>query len=342
MQGPAIGLATYTYETPGKDYIWRVRNPSGRTYPCCTDRHICGIVCKVQMRARAQDNGSVTAVRVNIYTGILGQIGDIIMFTATARRIKECFPNGQITFAISARYAAAADLVTGLGYINRIFTTRLYFERLTNPIFTPWNLGWPVDLRGEDEIAEQRKHDIVLETRPRHADDKWWEHAHQVEELAAMVGVPGPIDRRTDIVIPPGTVCPAMARGKIVLHNDPAIDKTKTWPWPNVQALVDAVGPEQVVLLGNAGPEVPGTVDLRGRTTLTEAAAVIAASQCYIGIDSGLMWIAGSLQVRTIGLYGTSYIPRPEAVQPLNPNATYLNTEGTLEGISAADVLRHL
>jgi ADP-heptose:LPS heptosyltransferase len=288
---------------------------------------------------QVQANGIVTDWPLRLYTGILGQIGDIVMFTATVRRLKELFPRGQITFAVSRRYREAGELVAGLPSVDRLFVTELYFEKLRQPVYVPWNLGWPLDLRGEDEAAEQRRHDIVLETRPRHRREPWWEYAHQVAETAHMVGVPGPIDLRTEIAIPPGTVIPPEAAGKIVLHNDPAIDATKAWPWERVRQLVAAVGPEHVVLLGNPGPAVDGVCDLRGRTTLPEAAAIVAAARCYVGIDSGLMWIAGSLQAPVVGLYGTSYIAAYHKIQPLNPNAEYLQAEGALDRITVNDVL---
>lgn len=41
---------------------------------------------------------------LRIYGGLLGQIGDIVMYTAVARRVKELFPNSEFTFAISKRY----------------------------------------------------------------------------------------------------------------------------------------------------------------------------------------------------------------------------------------------
>lgn len=277
-----------------------------------------------------------------IYTGILGQIGDIVMFTATARRLKALFPNSRITFAVSRKYREAGELVAGLPYVDRLFVSELYFEKLSPALFQPWERGWPVDLRGEDEVAEQRRHDLVLDARPRPRRQRWWEHAHQVEESARNVGVPGPIDLRTDIAIPPGTTIPEDAAGKIVLHNDPAIDASKAWSWDEAREFVEAVGPENVVILGGPGPELPGVLDLRGRTTLAQAAAVIRVCRCYVGIDSGLMWIAGSLQVPAVGLYGTSYIPAYKAIQPVNPNACYLQVEGPPAAIPARDVIQAL
>jgi ADP-heptose:LPS heptosyltransferase len=167
----------------------------------------------------------------------------------------------------------------------------------------------------------------------------WWEFDHQVAETAHMVGVPGPIDLRTEIAIPPGTQIPPDAAGKVVLHNDPSIDPTKAWPWSSVRWLIAALPAQQVVLLGHPGPEIPGTLDLRGRTTLAQAAAVIRAARCYVGIDSGLMWIAGSLEKPAVGLYGTSYIPAYDAIQPRNPQAIYLQAEGPLDRIAPEAVL---
>jgi ADP-heptose:LPS heptosyltransferase len=283
--------------------------------------------------------GTVSMDPLRIYTGILGQIGDVVTFSATVRRLKELFPRSQVTLAVSGKYREAGELLAGLPYVDRLFVTQLYFEKLTPALFQPWERGWPVDLRGDDEVVEQRRHDVVLDTRPRHRRASWWEFAHLVEETAHMVGVPGPIDRRTEIAIPPGTVIPAEAAGKIVLHNDPSIDATKAWPWEYAAGFVRAVGPENVAVVGGPGPALPGALDLRGRTTLAQAAAVIASARCYVGIDSGLMWIAGSLHVPAVGLYGTSYIPACGAVQPLNPRAVYLQAEGTLDLIPPEAVL---
>lgn len=284
-------------------------------------------------------DGVVSYEPLRIYTGLLGQIGDILMFTATARRIKQLFPNGHLTFAVSQRYGEVGDLVAGLPYVDRVFKTELYFEKLTPPLFQPWERGWPVDFRGDDEVVEQRRHNLVFETRPRHRDARWWEHRHLVEELAHQIGVPGPLDRQTEVALPPGVQVPAGAVGKIVLHNDPTTDDAKSWPWEAAALLVQRLGASNVVVIGRPGPELPGTVDLRGRTTLAETAALIGACRCYIGVDSGPMWIAASLQVPVVGLYGTSYIRAYAALQPHNLRAAYLQAEGPLSRIPVEAVV---
>jgi len=289
--------------------------------------------------------GVVSYEPLRIYTGLLGQIGDIVMFTATARRIKQLFPHSTLTFAVSRQYGEVGDLLSGLPYVDRVFRTELYFEKLTPPLFQPWERGYPVDFRGDDEIGEQRRHHLVFETRPRHREAKWWEHRHQVEELAHQVGVPGPMNLQTEIALAPGVMSPPGSAGKIVLHNDPTTDPAKTWPWEYAAEFVRRQGQGEVVLIGSPGPEVPGVLDLRGKTRLAETAALIAACRCYVGVDSGPMWLAASLQVPTVGLYGTSYIPAYGAIQPRNPHAAYLQAEGPLERIPAEAVagwVRHV
>jgi hypothetical protein len=282
---------------------------------------------------QALASGIVSDAPLRIYTGILGQIGDIVMFTPTVRRIKELFPRSQVTWAVSARYREAGELVAGLPYVDRLFVTQLYFERLTEALTVPWRLGWPVDLRGDDEVEEQRRHDIVLETRPVHRRPRWWEHGHLIEALACNVGVPGPIDLRTEICIPAGTTIPAGAAGKIVFHNDPFLSEAKAWPWDRACAFIRRIGAERVVLLGRPGPEVPGTQDLRGQTTLSQAAAIIGAAQCYVGVESGLLCIAGALRAPAVGLFGTSRTPARRAIYPQNPRARYVQADGPLAAI---------
>jgi ADP-heptose:LPS heptosyltransferase len=93
---------------------------------------------------------------MRVYCGILGQIGDIIAFTPTARSIKERLLGCELTFAVSRRYREAGELIAGLPYVDNLFVTENYFDRLIPELAPRWEAGWPVDLRGDDEVEEQR------------------------------------------------------------------------------------------------------------------------------------------------------------------------------------------
>src|SRR5579864_9506838 len=87
--------------------------------------------------------GVVSPEPLRIYTGILGQIGDIVMFSATARRLRELFPRATITLAVSRKYREAGELRAGLPYADRLFVTEYYFDKLSPRLFQPWERGWP-------------------------------------------------------------------------------------------------------------------------------------------------------------------------------------------------------
>ncbi len=55
-----------------------------------------------------------------------------------------------------------------------------------------------------------------------------------------------------------------------------------------------------------AGPTGPGVEDLTGRTTVAEAAAVLAGADAFVGNDSGLMHLAAAIGVPTVGLFGST------------------------------------
>ena len=55
--------------------------------------------------------------------GQASQIGDIVMCSAVARRVKELFPTSSITFAVSEKYREAGELIAG---ICRTSTSCLY------------------------------------------------------------------------------------------------------------------------------------------------------------------------------------------------------------------------
>ncbi|MGQ0710095.1 MAG: lipopolysaccharide heptosyltransferase II [Rhodoferax sp.] len=105
----------------------------------------------------------------------------------------------------------------------------------------------------------------------------------------------------------------------------------KRWPVEHFAALVRAL-PHPVLLLGSgkdapvceaivAQSGTPRCVSLAGRTTLTQALALIAASRAMVSNDSGLMHVAAALDVPQVALFGSS---SPHHTPPLNPHAQVL------------------
>lgn len=77
-----------------------------------------------------------------------------------------------------------------------------------------------------------------------------------------------------------------------------ALDPRRRWPVDRFAALADrlaaAHGLSPVVLGAADDPALPGALDLRGRTTLREAAAVLERCVLFVGNDSGLKHLAAA------------------------------------------------
>lgn len=112
--------------------------------------------------------------------------------------------------------------------------------------------------------------------------------------------------------------------------------ETKQWPAEKFAAVIDllhARGGPPAVLLGSpdeaatvervsAATEAP-TVNLVGRTTLRELAAVLSCSAAVVCNDSGPMHIAAALDVPTVALFGPT---DPARCGPYSPAARVVRT----------------
>lgn len=81
---------------------------------------------------------------------------------------------------------------------------------------------------------------------------------------------------------------------------------TKEWDPERWVELTRRLQPEfDLVQLGTpADPALPGVRDLRGRTSLRQAADVIAGAALFVGLESGLMHVAAAVHTPAVILYG--------------------------------------
>lgn len=115
----------------------------------------------------------------------------------------------------------------------------------------------------------------------------------------------------------------------VAVHVGPSTWPGKHWPldrWVKVcQWLLDQ--PLKVVLVGaDAVPQMPNYLDIRGRATPQQTAAVIAKCDFFVGIDSLPIHLAQAVGVPVIGLFGAT---RPEYI--LNRELPAISLCGTTE-----------
>jgi heptosyltransferase-3 len=118
----------------------------------------------------------------------------------------------------------------------------------------------------------------------------------------------------------------------------------KCWPSQQFEALVNQcqTGFDAVILLGERSEQaacqhikdhlpLPG-INLAGKTTLLQAAAVLSRTKLFVGNDSGLGHIAAAMGTPTVTLFGPG---DPARYHPWHPQARWIQSNtGNIEDIA--------
>jgi hypothetical protein len=147
---------------------------------------------------------------------------------------------------------------------------------------------------------------------------------HIAEQMAAHTGVALPAAWRP------------MFHSPIVATRDPRVIvvqnscsgarysySTKEWPQERWRELVRRLAGEfRVVQLGTpSDPHLDGAEDLRGRTTLRDAARLLSGAAVFIGLESGLQHLAAGVRTPSVIIYGGRSYPH-QTGYPFNLNLT--------------------
>lgn len=93
-------------------------------------------------------------------------------------------------------------------------------------------------------------------------------------------------------------------RGAICIHSNAATYWTpnKQWHLDRIQRVVDALAKSHVVVQLGGREDVPlqGAIDLRGKTTIRETAAILAQAKLFVGMEGGLMHLARAVDTRAV------------------------------------------
>jgi heptosyltransferase-3 len=275
------------------------------------------------------------------------RVGDAVLSTGLLDHLIRTHPEARIT-------VACGPVAEG------VFLRMPSLERLVLVEKRPYGRHW----LGLWARAVSRRWDLVVDIR---ASALAWlvparqravmrrRPGHKTAQLGAILGLdPPPLpvawtapeDRaRAVALLPPGP--PVLALGPT------ANWRGKVWPADRFVALAHALlaGPlagARVAVLAGPGAEeaalaapvlaaLPEAIDLAGRLTLPEAAAVLARAVLFIGNDSGLMHLAAAAGAPTLGLFG----PTPSAeYAPAGPRAAVAVAPGPrMDDLSVAAAL---
>lgn len=96
----------------------------------------------------------------------------------------------------------------------------------------------------------------------------------------------------------------------------------KRWPAERFAAVAARLDMPAVVAGGPGDPAIPGALDLRGRTTLRELAALARRASLCIGNDTGPTHLAAALGVPTLAVFGPE--SDPALCAPRGPRTAWL------------------
>jgi hypothetical protein len=135
---------------------------------------------------------------------------------------------------------------------------------------------------------------------------------HLIADMCAKVGIRGVVDLRPRVLLSDAE----RGEGKVVSRSQIAIQtsssaarypmQNKQWPHERFQVVADALKAEfDLVQLGAASdPALRDVLDLRGKTTVRQSAAILSQSQVFIGLVSGVMHLARAVECRSVIVYG--------------------------------------
>lgn len=227
---------------------------------------------------------------------LLRTLGDVILGSTLVAELKKKYPDCEITWAVWPDYVQLIDVnpdVRGM-----IITDK-----------------HDVILK---EMCSDRYDQVLVPAQLTHTDTFWhqnikYKDAHLVDFYAGRCGIEI-TDRRT-YMFPSeadwdraNSIVTDKEKPVIVIHTMSRVP-SKDWHLFGefVEALREKYDDPQLIQVGGPEDTKCGVDDdLRGRLTYNEIAALLSMSDLFVGVDSGLAYIADSMECPTICIMGMS------------------------------------
>jgi len=226
-------------------------------------------------------------------------IGDIICTFPTVLKLKEKHPeaffiyNCHPQYACLPRMAGITERVTGLRHTGLL---RHYYGWLFSAFY---------EFPCADELPNDSCRDYVVKEYAR-------DHGVDVPDAHPVLQ----IDSALKLKVRQQLKSACRSSGPIVLLQTGPTWAIREWPTTSWEALVKElnragflnilqIGTSSHLSLGTVhSPALTGIISLIDQFSLEETAAVIALSNLFIGIDSGLLHMASALRIPCVGIFG--------------------------------------
>lgn len=183
------------------------------------------------------------------------------------------------------------------------------------------NLGYP--------MVGRRRHwgygaIIPQYSIPDPANDRdLFRNEHLIATMCRLAGLTGSVDLRAYLTLRPAEKAAGRRRENQIAIQSGGLGqmKNKDWLPERYQAVADTLSDRfGLVQIGMANdPPLRGALDLRGKTTLRESAAILASSLLFIGQVGFLMHLNRAVDRRSVIVYGGRETPQVSGY-PANEN----------------------
>ncbi len=225
-----------------------------------------------------------------------GGIGDELLCTVVLRELRKRDPEHTRNIWMRSAYE---ELFEGNRDVDRVvpntFGLKWWTQKLKGEAIYPMYIIWKEDPTSLDYLPPP---------------------CHIITRMCQLVGVTGEVVLRPYLNLTPDEI----ERGKLVSHQVAIqssgttaryLHMNKQWYSDRFQAVVNALkGRVNFVQIGSPyDPPLEGALDLRGKTSLREAAAIIKNSDVFLGQVGFQMHLARAVDTRGVIVYGGKELP---------------------------------
>jgi heptosyltransferase-3 len=281
----------------------------------------------------------------------LSCVGDAVMTTPVLESLHQHFPDAKIDIVADRR---SAILYRNCPYRNRILLK-------DKKKFLRGSVELLKELRKTryDLIVDLRTDGLAYLCHGRSRFTKWGRKPYGAHAVEQLIGIIHSIHGETPV--PAATVWLSaeekqFARQTLAdlpagpwLEFAPAVAlETKAWPVENYVQLANALTDLFTAVILDGGPAETAVtaavakglqlpyVDLAGKTSLLQAAAVLERARLFVGSDSGLGHVAAAVATPTLTLFSND---TPERVLPWGKHSHWLKSaDGIAASISVSEV----
>ena len=252
-----------------------------------------------------------------IMFAMLRTMGDVILGTTIARELRRDFPDARIVFYTDKAYE---ELLANNPHVDEVMAldqwhwNQLFLEMASGKYDAVYA---PYQMRPECNSWHQRE-----DTRHQHLVDFYWRR----------MGMHRPITERECYLFPSeedhkkSEDMISFDVPRVVVHGTTGVP---TKDWPLFDELVEDLrkaGYGTIQVGSTKDRQIKGAVDFRGKLKFLELAAFLSKCAAFVGLDSGISYMADAMKMPTIVIQGST---NPVTSGPISPRVVHLFAKET-------------